>query len=104
MAKTKDYEKDLLKRLKNAEYAAGYLNAILEDNEDRKGLEERFLMALRDIATAHGVSSVSKSSKLNRQSLYRILSKGGNPELATLTSLLKSMGLRLAVEVQKKAS
>jgi probable addiction module antidote protein len=104
--RTKSYESGLMERLKDPRYAAGYLNSVLEDNKD-KGLEERFLIALRDVAKAYGLSHLSSGAKLNRQSLYRALSDEGNPELSTLTALLKAMGLRLAVETAeptKKAS
>jgi len=47
--KTVSYEEGLLERLKDPEYATGYLNAVLEggDNED-------FLLALQFVAKAHG--------------------------------------------------
>ncbi|MGH8755489.1 MAG: DNA-binding protein, partial [Burkholderiales bacterium] len=35
---------------------------------------------------------------LNATSLYRTLSPQGNPELKSLTALLKAMGMRLAVQ------
>ena len=41
----------------------------------------------------------SKKAHLNRESLYRMLSGKGNPQLSSLVSILKSAGLRLAVEV-----
>jgi probable addiction module antidote protein len=97
--RTKPYETDLLERLKDPEYAAGYLNAVLEDNDD-SGMEERFLIALRDVAKAYGLTRIAEDTHLNRQSLYKVLSESGNPELSTLTALLKSVGLRLAIEVQ----
>ncbi len=100
--RTKSYTEDLLTRLKNPRYAAGYLNAILEDDDE--GMEERFLIGLRDVAKAHGVTALAQDSNLNRQSLYKALSEDGNPELQTLTALLKAMGLKLAVGIQKKAS
>lgn len=100
--RTKDYQEGLITRLKNPKYAAGYLNAVLEDDDE--GMEQRFLIALRDVAKAHGFAQLSEGTKLNRQSLYRSLSQSGNPEFVTLTALLKSMGLKLAVEIKDKAS
>ena len=38
---------------------------------------------------------------LNRENLYRVLSEKGNPVLASLEKLLKSLGLRLSVEVDQ---
>jgi len=58
-------------------------------------------MALRDIADAKGMARLSKKANLNRVSLYRMLSGKGNPQLASLATILKNIGLRLAVEVRE---
>ncbi|MEE9458384.1 MAG: hypothetical protein V3V84_01330, partial [Candidatus Bathyarchaeia archaeon] len=42
----------------------------------------------------------AKQTKLNRESLYSSLSVNGNPKLASLTSVLHSIGLKLAVEIE----
>lgn len=61
-----------------------------------------FLLALRNVVEAWGgVGEVSKKTKLNRVNLYRILSKKGNPELGSLENILKALGLKLSVEVEK---
>lgn len=99
MAKlTVNYEEGLTEDLKNPEEAAAYLNAALEE-----GSQEIFLMALRDVAKARGISGVAKQASLNRENLYRILSENGNPQLSNLASILKTMGLRLSIEVEKAA-
>jgi probable addiction module antidote protein len=73
--------------------AAEYLNQVLED-----GTREEFLLAMRYLATAFGgVPGVARATKLNARSLYRTLSARGNPELDTFMSLLKLMGMRIAV-------
>lgn len=77
------------------EEAAAYLNAALED-----GAQDVFLLALRDIAEAKGMSRLSRNAKLNRESLYRMLSSKGNPQLSSLESILESAGLRLAIQVR----
>jgi DNA-binding phage protein len=41
------YREDLLERLRDPEYAAGYLNAALEEND-----EATFQLALQDVAEA----------------------------------------------------
>jgi len=98
--RTKDYETDLIEKLKDVEFAAEYLNASMEDADE--GAEERFLMALRQVAQAHGMATVAQRAGLARQATYRALSEIGNPELSSLKALLGAMGLRLAVERQKK--
>ena len=102
MAKNKpasrDYEAYLIERLKNPKNAAAYLQAALEDTE----MPEVFLLALRHVAEAHGMAKVAKSAKLNRESLYRMLSKKGNPELGSLYALLNTLGFRLTVTTKTK--
>jgi DNA-binding phage protein len=45
-----------------------------------------------------GVTKLAEKAELNATSLYRTLSQKGNPELKSLTALLKVMGMRLAVQ------
>jgi probable addiction module antidote protein len=94
-----DYHDTLLERLKDHDYAVAYLNAAIE--ESLKGDEESqklFLNALRNVAEAQGsMSNLAKRAHVRRESLYRMLSKEGNPELNTLNSLLNAMGFSLNV-------
>lgn len=92
-------EDDLLKRLKDQDYAVEYLNAVLEDEGDDQ--QERFLMALKDVAKVHGLANVAHDSKITREALYRVLSDKGNPELATLLSVLSALGLRIKIETDQ---
>lgn len=89
------YEDGLIESLKDPLEAAAYLNAALED-----GSQEVFLLALRHVTEAFGMSEVARDSALNRENLYRMLSAQGNPQLSSLNALLQSLGLRLAIEVQ----
>ena len=100
--RVRDYEDGLVEKLKDAEFAAEYLNVSLEDSDE--GADERFLVALRQVAKAHGMTAVAEKSGMARQAMYRALSESGNPELASLRSLLDAMGLRLAVEQKQQAS
>ena len=102
--RTRDYKESLIESLKDPKEAAAYLNAHLEGAD--KDAEELFLMALRDVATAYGVGELAEEAKLGRESLYKALSKTGNPKLSTLGALLDAVGLRLSVDVKqtKKAS
>ena len=75
-------------------YAVEMLNAILEDGE-----QGELLIALRQMTKAFGgVQDVAEKANLNPTQLYRTLSAEGNPELRSLSAVLKAMGLRLAVE------
>ena len=100
--RVRDYEEGLIEKLKDAEFAVEYLNSSLEDSDE--GADERFLMALRQVAKAHGMAAVAERSGMARQAMYRALSESGNPELSSLKAVLDAMGLKLAVEQKPKAS
>lgn len=90
------YQKDLIASLKDPCEAAAYLNAAIEEGD-----REVFLLALRNVAEANGgVGAVAARANLSRESLYRMLSRRGNPEIKSLFTLLHTMGLRLAVEAE----
>lgn len=75
-------------------YAVELLNSILEDGD-----QGELMIALRQIAEAvGGVRNVAKSAELNPNQLYRTLSEKGNPEVRSLTAILRAMGLRLAIQ------
>jgi probable addiction module antidote protein len=76
-------------------YAISLINAILADGADQGEL----LVTLRQMSkAAGGIPLIAEKAQVNRSHLYRALSKGGNPEIRSLTAILKAMGLRLAVE------
>jgi len=92
--KSATYQEDLIEALKDPREAAAYLNAALEEGD-----RALFLLALRNVAEAHGgMAAVSEKAKLNRESLYRMLSRKGNPEIKSIFILLHSMGLKLSIE------
>ena len=69
------YDDLLMDMLKDRERALAYLNAALEEQDPRV-----FLIALRNVTQAPGgIAEVAARSGLNRESLYRALSKKGNP-------------------------
>ncbi|OGQ79040.1 MAG: putative addiction module antidote protein [Deltaproteobacteria bacterium RIFCSPLOWO2_12_FULL_60_19] len=99
MAKSRNYQTDLLESLKDPVEAAEYLNAALEDGEP-----EVFLLALRDVVDSYGgMAKLATSTSLNRENLYRMLSTKGNPEFFSLSTILSAVGIRLAVEPKTAA-
>ncbi len=77
------------------EFAAQYLKAAMEEAHEPGIL----LLALRRVAEARGgLAKVAKSAGIERESLYRALSRRGNPRLSTLVAVTKAMGLKLTVE------
>lgn len=89
---TEDYKELLLDTLKNPRKADAYLNAALE--EDDPGV---FLLALRDVAEARGITNVALNAQLNREHLYKVLSEKGNPRLSSLQQILKVLGLKISI-------
>ena len=74
MARSVPYDDYLIESLKDHRLAEAYLNAALEEDDPRV-----FLLALRNVAEARGMTKLAARSKLNRESLYKMLSKRGNP-------------------------
>lgn len=89
-----DYQERLIESLKDPEEATAYLNVALEDEDPRI-----FLLALKNVIEAQfKISEIAKKTNLNRENLYRMLSKKGNPKLTSIVPLLQSIGLTLAVQ------
>lgn len=97
MKKSKAYQPDLIENLRDPREAEEYLNAALEEDDP-----ELFLLALRNVAEAQGgVARLAEKAKLNRESLYKMLSERGNPEFRSLEALLHALGFRLAVAANR---
>ena len=73
--------------------AAEYLNDVLATGD-----EVDLMLALRALSKAFGgIQEVARQADSNPNTMYRTLSKQGNPSLKTLRAVLNAMGLRLAV-------
>ena len=93
MKPSRSYHEDLIEDLKDSEEATAYLNAALEEGD-----EKAFLLALKNVLEAHGgLSKFARHTKLNRVSLYKMLSKQGNPEWGSIISLLNAVGVRFQI-------
>jgi probable addiction module antidote protein len=69
-----------------------YLAAALETSDSAFIAE-----ALGTIARAKGMTQIAQAAGLSRESLYKSLSSGGNPEFATVLRVIQALGLRLSV-------
>ncbi len=98
MKRGESYRDDLLNDLRDdPDYAAAYLTAAHADSK------EAFLVALRDVAEARkGMKRVAKEAKVNRENLYRALSKRGNPRIDTVDAVLDALGLQLVFRPRKR--
>ena len=80
---TASYHDELIKSLRKPKEADLYLQVAMEEYH-HDGDVEALLVALRNIAEAKGgMSRLAKKTHLNRQNLYQVLSKNGNPTLDT---------------------
>lgn len=88
---TIDYKEDfLMKDLQSLDRAAEYLTAAIEEGEDV------FLLAVRDVVEAQGgISTLAKATSLNRENLYDMLSKQGNPRLSSIMPVLNKLGFEV---------
>ncbi len=79
--------------LRDPKNAAAYIEAVLAEGDSSD-----LLHALRNVAEARGgIARIAEKTGLNREALYRTLSKRGNPELKSLAAILDATGLRLSV-------
>ena len=90
---------DVGDHLNSPEEVVAYLDAVLEEGDDRL-----LLLALRNIVKSKGFASVAKRAGLRRETLYQALSEDGNPRLSTLHGILGELGMRLSVAPLAKSA
>jgi probable addiction module antidote protein len=76
--------------LTDEETIAEYLNAALEDPNP-----DLFLVAVRDVARAHGMTQLAKDAGLGRESLYKALTPGAKPRYDTVVKIMHALGVKL---------
>lgn len=91
MRKPKTTAWDPAEHLKTKEDVAAYLDAAMED-----GNPQLVTAALGDIARVRGMAQIARKAGMGRESLYKALSPGGNPEFATVMKVMRALGLRLS--------
>ena len=89
------YKDFLNEQLQDKTLAIAYLNESLNEEEDLS----MFLVALRNVIDAQGIqmTSISRSTGLSRENLYKMLSTKGNPEWKSLKVILNSLGYQLTI-------
>jgi len=97
MPRSSKYQEFLIEQLQDHDFAVAYLNEALEESlKGDKESQQLFWMALRNVAEAQGgLGKLAKKAHVGRESLYKTLSKAGNPKWHTLVALLVSLGLNL---------
>ncbi|PSJ56502.1 addiction module antidote protein [Kumtagia ephedrae] len=89
---------DAAEYLDTPELQAAYITAALETGD---------LAEVRDaiglVARARGMADIAAAAKLNPKSLYKALGDSGNPEFATVLSVLNALGLTLSATPTDKS-
>ena len=75
--------------LDDKETIAAYQSAALADPDP-----DVFLVAVKDVARARGMSQLAKDTQLGRESLYKALSAGAKPRYDTM---INALGVQLQV-------
>ncbi len=92
MGKLKTRPYDSAEYLKTEEDVANYLEAVFEDGDPALVAH-----ALGIVARAKGMANVAKKAGLGRESLYKALSKDGNPKIGTVLKVVHALGLKLKI-------
>ena len=79
--------------LDNEETIAAYLTEALEDPDP-----DMFIIAVKTVARARGMTQLAKDSGLGRESLYKALSPGAKPRYQTIMKVVRALGVKLHAE------
>ena len=85
---------DSATKLRSAEEIAAYIDAVLEDGDPAL-----LSHALGVVARAKGMTDLAMQTGLGRESLYKSLSKDGNPSFSAVIKVLGSLGVKLHASV-----
>lgn len=83
---------DPAEHLEDVSDVVAYLEAAFEDGDPHV-----IVGALGDAARSKGMTKVAAQSGRGRESLYKALSRDGNPGFATVLSVIQALGLRLQI-------
>tara|TARA_R110000868_G_scaffold315755_1_gene576643 strand:- start:5040 stop:5342 length:303 start_codon:yes stop_codon:yes gene_type:complete len=97
MNKSTSFDSYLERRLSDPKLACQFIIQAIEENDS-----EYLKVALGEIVKAYGVSDIAVQTGLTRQTIYKMLSKTGNPTHKNLIAILDSLGLELTVRTKKK--
>jgi len=87
------HQEFLIRSLRDPQEASAYLNAALEAGDRRA-----FCLALKNVLDAQGgMTHFARKTRINRVSLYQMLSEKGNPGFGNILLLLRSVGIKFEV-------
>jgi len=75
-----------------------YLEVSIEDYLEDNDVDA-FLESLQRLAKAKGgMAKIARKTGLSRESLYRTLSRRGNPQFRTVLGVIDALGMRVRIE------
>lgn len=87
-----NFDDYMAEAMKDPTQAAAYIEAVIELDDPAA-----LLVALRQVAKAHGMAEVARRADVGDKTLFKALSANGNPTLTTVHKVLAAVGLRLSV-------
>lgn len=85
---------DVADYLDDEETISAYLTEALADPDP-----DAFLVAVKTVARARGMSQLAKDSGLGRESLYKALSPGAKPRYETIMKVIRALGVKLHADI-----
>jgi probable addiction module antidote protein len=82
--------------IETKEDVIAFLEEALEENDS-----EFLLETIGHIARSKGMAQIARELNLNRESLYKSLSPGGNPSFFTVVKVLDNLGFKLNIQLKK---
>jgi probable addiction module antidote protein len=90
--KIKTFKYDPAEYINSEKDVVAYLNAAFEDGDPKI-----IASVLGDVARSKGMAAIAKKTGLGRESLYKALSKDGNPKILTVVKVIQALGLKLKI-------
>jgi probable addiction module antidote protein len=86
------YDWDMAENINTKEEVLAYLQGAIEENDI-----ETLFDVIGAIARSKGMVMIAKELGLNRESLYKSLSSGGNPSFSTILKVLDLLGYKIQI-------
>lgn len=96
---TEVFDYDISEDIETKEEALMYLQAALEEAPNDTDI---ILDTLGQIGRGLGMTALAKELGVSRASLYRSLSKNGNPSFKTVSDVVELLGGRFTVTIEKE--
>jgi DNA-binding phage protein len=96
---SKPYQDFIIEKLKNSEHAAGFLTAILEEENPEPELLKNVIAKV--IEAKYQNQDLSNEAKLCYEKLNHLLTKSGCAEIYGFIELLNSLGFEISIHVKE---